>query len=179
MPVGYYIIPMVSGPYSRENPQRPMYVDEIRCNWTGHNVDALGVYVCKVNTTDAKHADLASRAGVRALPRNVTWDTVISSLTAVQRNAISNWCNSKGIPYDSSETVGEFLMRVINSGLFGLGNAALSTQVRNLNPAQQAAIAALCEKWGVAYADTDTVWQVSNRFGRVAWPGDTLTIEEY
>ena len=70
MPVAYYIIPMVAGPYSRGNGQRPDYVDEIRCNWTGHNIDDYGIYLCKVNTTDAKHTDLASRTGVRQLPRS-------------------------------------------------------------------------------------------------------------
>ena len=180
MPVAYYIIPMVAGPYSRANPQRPDYVGEIRCNWTGHNVDDLGVYICKVNTTDAKHADLASRQGVRQLPRSVTWDTVISTLTAPQRNAISNWCNSKNIPYDASETVGQLLVRIINSGLFGLGNTALTTQFQNLTQAQKDKIVALCAKWGQAQPGaTETVRQVTNRLGPIFWPGSELIVSEF
>ena len=180
MAVGYYIIPMIAGPYSRTNPQRPNYVDEIRCNWTGHSVDALGVYICKVNTTDAKHTDLAGRSGVRQLPRGVTWDTVLNTLTTPQRNVISNWCNGKGIPYDSTETVGQLLMRIINSGLLSFGNTALTTQYQNLSQAQRDKITALCTKWSIPQpAATETVRQITNRLGQVFWPGNTLNVEEY
>lgn len=172
MPVAYYLIPMVAAPYSRTNPQRPQYVDEIRCNWTGHNADALGVYVCKVNTTEAKHTDLVARTGVRQLPRNATWDTVISTLPAAARNAISNWCNSHDIPYDSTETIGQLLMRVINSGAFDLRNIALATQYQNLGTAQREKIAALCARWNItAPAPTETVRQITNRLGPIFWPG--------
>ena len=167
---------MVAEPYSRLNPQRPDYVDEIQCNWSGHNVDELGVYVCKVNTTEAKHTDLASRSGVRQLPRSASWDTVISTLPAAARNAIGNWCSNKGIPYDATDTIGELLMRIINSGLFALGNTALTTQYRNLTQAQKDKISALCQRWGQSVpADTDTVRTISNRMGRLFWPGDDDT----
>lgn len=182
MPEAYYIIPMVAGPYSRANPQRPDYVDEIKCNWSGHNVDALGVYICLVNTTEAKHTDLASRSGVRQMPRGYTWDSVISTLPANGRNAISRWCGDHGIPYDSSETIGQLLMRVINSGLFELGNTALDTQFQNLSQAQKDKIDALCQKHGIAHGQTDTVRQISDRCGRVFWPGDDrskIKVEEY
>src|SRR5512139_2356057 len=183
MPVAYYLIPMVAGPYSPENKQRPDYVDEIRCNWTGHNVDALSIYVCKVNTTEAKHTDLASRAGVRQLPRGYTWDTVLSTLPPAARNAISNWCNSKGIPYDASETIGQFLMRVINSHLFSLGNTALATQYQNLTQAQKDRVTALCQRWGQTQPGaTETMRQISNRIGPVVWPGNDdgkVHVEEF
>lgn len=179
MPEAYYIIPMVAGPYSRTNPQRPQYVDEIACNWTGHNVDELGVYICKVNTTEAKHTDLASRAGVRQLPRGYTWDTVLSTLPPAARNAISNWCNSKSIPYDSSETIGQLLMRIINSGLFSLGNTALNTQVQNLTQTQRDRIATYCQKWNIQYSQTDTVKQISERCGPIFWHGPSLHVEEF
>lgn len=176
MPIAYYIIPMVAGPYSRTNKQRPDYVDEIQCNWSGHNVDALGVYVCLVNTTEAKHADLASRASVRQLPRSVTWDTVLSTLPTAARNAILNWCSAHGIPYDATETVGQLLMRIINSGLLSLGATALTTQHRNLTQAQRDKIAALCQRKEQAIpSDTETVRQISDRLGRVVWPGNDRT----
>ena len=180
MPIGYYLIPMVAGPYSRTNPQRPAYVDEIRCNWTGHNVDALGVYVCKVNTTAAKHTDLASRAGVRQLPLSITWETVISSLTPVQRNAISNWCSNHGIPYDAAETVGDLLMRVINSGLWQLGSTARTAAFATLTAAQQDRIRALCIKWGQPEPQAaETVAALSQRLGAVYWHGPTLPVTEF
>jgi hypothetical protein len=164
---------MVAGPYSRENKQRPMYVDEIRCNWTGHNVDELGYYVCKVNTTDAKHTDLASRTGVRQLPRNYTWNTVINTMPLPAQNVIKNWCNDRGIPYDATETLGELLMRIINSGLFSLGSTALTTQYQNLTQLQKDKITAICQRTGIAVPEaTETVRSITNRAGRVTWPGD-------
>ena len=176
MPEAFYIIPMVVGPYSPANPQRPMYVDEIKCNWTGHNVDALGVYVCLVNTTDAKHTDLAGRTGVRQLPRAYTWDTVISTLPSAARNLIRNWCTAHNIPSDTSETIGQLLLRVINSGLFELGNTALTTQYQNLTQTQRDKIVALCQKHGIAQpTSTETVRQLSDRLGPRFWPGNDST----
>jgi hypothetical protein len=174
---------MVAGPYSRTNAQRPMYVDEIRCNWTGHNADALGVYVCKVNTTELKHADLASRAGVRQMPRGYSWDDVIGDLPPAGRNFISRWCSDHDFPYDDTETIGQLLMRVVNAGLFALGNTALTTQYQALNQAQRDKIAGLCQKWGEATpGNTETVRQISNRLGPVFWPGnddERVYVEEF
>jgi hypothetical protein len=180
MPEAYYLIPMVPGPYSRGNGQRPMYVEDIQCNWTGHNVDELDVYVCKVNTTETKHTDLASRAGVRQLPRDYTWDTVISTMPPVARNFISNWCNSHNIAYDSAETIGQFLQRVINSGLFSLGNVAVSTQYQNLTQVQKDKISNLCAKWNITQpTNTETVRSITNRTGNVWWNGASLYVKEY
>ena len=180
MPEAYYIIPMVAGPYSRENKQRPMYVDEIRCNWTGHNVNDLGVYICKVNTTEAKHTDLNSRQGVLQLPRAYTWDTVISTMPAPARNFISNWCNSHSIPYDSTETIGQLLQRVINVGLFHLGSTALNTQFQNLSQVQKDKITALTNRFNMSPpGQTETLKQISNRVGPRCWPGNELNVREY
>ena len=180
MPEAYYIIPMVAGPYSRTNPQRPMYVDEIRCNWTGHNVDELGIYVCKVNTTEAKHTDLSGRAGVRQLPREYTWDTLIADMHPAARNFVRNFLLDHGLPQAApDETIGDVLMRVINSGLFSLGNAPLELQFQYLTQAQQNKISALYNKWGIAYTPTDTVKDLSRRGGRAWWNGNALKVEEY
>lgn len=174
MPELYYMIPMVAGPYGRTNPQRPQYVDEIACNWSGHNVDALGVYVCLVNTTAAKHVDLASRADVFQLPAAYSWDTVISTMPAAARNYVRNLCNNRlGIDYDTSETIGEVLMRIINSGLFELANTPVTTQFQNLSANQQNKIRALFEKLGLTIpAAIETVKQINQRGGRVVWPGN-------
>lgn len=184
MTEAYYVIPMVAGPYSRTNPQRPDYVDEIRCNWVGHNVDLFSVYVCLVNTTATKHADLASRAGVYQLPPEYTWDTVISTMQAAARNYIRNLCDNRlGIPYSTSDTLGELLMRIINSGLFEFGNVSLDTQFQNLSQAQQNKIINSFAKWGmVAPSSTETIKQISDRGGRVFWPGNDRTkvrVEEF
>jgi hypothetical protein len=183
MPEAYYIIPMTTAPYSRTNPQRPMYVDEIACNWSGHNVDTLGVYVCMVNTTEAKHTDLASRAGVRQMPRAYTWDTVISTMPAAARNTISNWCTSKSIPYDSTDTIGQLLQRIINSGVFSLGNTAVTTQYQNLTQDQKDKITALCTKWSITQPTaTETIRSINRRTGGIWWPGNDRTkvrVDEY
>lgn len=171
---------MVAGPYSRTNAQRPDYVDQIRCNWTGHNVDALGVYVCKVNTSEAKHTQLAAQPGVVQLPREYTWDTVISTMQAAARNRIRNFATTIGIDYDTTETIGEFAQRVINSGLWDLGNTVTSVQFQNLTPGQQNKIINLCQKWGLpAPTATETVKQLSSRGGKKWWAGNELYVEEF
>jgi hypothetical protein len=174
MPILYYMIPMVAGPYGRTNPQRPQYVDEIACNWSGHNVNTLGVYVCMVNTTAAKHADLASRADVFQLPAQYTWDTVISDMQAAARNYVRNLCNNRlGIDYDATETIGECLMRIINSGLFELADTPVTAQFQSLSANQQAKIVALFQRLGLTIPSaTETVKQISQRGGRVVWPGN-------
>lgn len=178
MPEAYYFIPMVSGPYNRSNPQRPDYVDEIRANWVGHNVDSLGYYVCKVNTTEAKHADLASRAGVLQLPRGYTVNTRLSSLPPAARNAISNWCNQRDIPYDD-ETLEELLMRVVQSGIFVLGNVSLLTEFSILTTEQQNKITEFCIKWGIALPNgNESVRQIVNRSGLVSWNPSRVWVEE-
>lgn len=179
MPIGYFIVPMVPGPYSRENPQRPAYLDEIQANWTGHNVDDLGVYVIKVNSTAEKLADLDSRLGVRSLPRDYTWETVIGDLPIVARTFVQNWLTNHDLPYDATETIGELLQRIINSGLFTLRNVALTATVGSLTTDQRDRIALLCGRWGIEYSDGDTVRQLTDRCGPVFWPGDQLTVEEY
>lgn len=181
MPVGYYLIPMVAGPYSRFNKQRPDYVDAIECNWTGHNVDAMGVFVCKVNTTEAKHTDLASRSGVNRIPEPYTWDTVIADMHVAARNYVANnICAPLNIPYDETETIGEFLMRVINTDLFSLEDTPVDTEYQNLTSSQQNKVANLLSKWGLQPPiNTETVKQLSNRGGNKWWNGDKLVVEEY
>lgn len=177
MPEAYYIIPMVAGPYSFDNPQRPDYVDEIKCGWSGHNVDALGVFVCLVNTTEAKHTNLESRPGVRQLPRGYTWDTLISSLPAAARNFVNNWLTQHDLPAaGTGETIGDILQRIINSGLFSLGLTPLNTQFIDLNAEQKTKIVMLCMKWGLDLpADNETVGSLSRRCGAVWWPGNDRT----
>jgi len=180
MAIGYYIIPMVAGPYSRENPQRPDYVNEIRCNWTGHNVDEMGIYICKVNTTDAKHTDLMSRTGVQRLPAEYTWDTVIADMHVAARNYIANSvCAAFDIPYDETETIGELLMRVINTGLFSLQGLELDTQFYELPISSQNKILNLCDKWGIPINDTDTIRDITDRAGPHFWDGGKLQVSEY
>lgn len=164
---------MVAGPYNRQNPQRPDYVDEIQCNWTGHNVDAYSVYICKVNTTEAKHTDLNSRAGVRQLPRAANWNTQISTLAQNTQNVISNWCAGKDIPFDSSDTIGELLVRIIAAGIVGFGNISLATQYQTLSQNMQDKILAIVQRFNLPSPQpTTTVRTMARVLGLALWPGN-------
>lgn len=180
MPVGYYIIPAVPGPYSRQNPMRPQYVDEIRCNWTGYPVPSLAIFICKVNSTDVKLADLDSRNGVYALPRGYTWDTPLLSLPAGARVAISNWCANHNIVYDENETIGELLLRIINSDLFNIFGVPRDATFGSLNSEQKNRILNLFIKHNLAPpSDTETVASISKRGGGTWWNAPLLYVPEF
>jgi hypothetical protein len=137
------------------------------------------VYLCVVNTTEAKHTQLASQTGVRQLPRGYTLDTVISSLNGAGRNRISDLCTSFGIPYISSETIEQFIGRVIGSGAFELGAIDVSTQFSGLPPGQQQKIQSMFNKWGIPYSSTDTVRQIVDKFRPVSWNPRSCHVEEF
>lgn len=189
MPVGYYLIPAASGPYDFINQDRPDYIQpqrggtpEVPTNWTGHPVYALGYWVCKVNTTEENHTLLASKANVRQLPRNYTWDTVISTMPAAARNAISNWCTQRGIAYDSTDTIGQFLMRVIVVGICNLGNTTQTTQFQNMTLARRNAITAACQAYEIALpTNTETARSILRRLGPLIWNGNStdVNVEEF
>jgi len=180
MPVNYYIIPQTAGPYSVSNPQMPMYVDEIQCNWSGHPVPGFDFFICKVNTLDAKHNDLIGRPGVYQMPKGYYWDTVISTIAAVGRNYISAWCSINGFPYDETETIGQFLMRIINTGLFELGSTPLNTPFSSLTSQQRVLIVASCLRWDIPTPnESETIREITDRCGPVWWNGDSIFVEEY
>ena len=68
MTIGFYVIPMETGPHSRGTGQRPMYLDALRANWSGCPMFARNRFLCQVNTTAAKHTLLDAQAGVIGLP---------------------------------------------------------------------------------------------------------------
>jgi hypothetical protein len=178
MPIAYYIIPMVPGPYSRENPQDPAYVFEIRCNWTGHNIDQFGVFVCKVNTTPAKHADLESRPGVWKFPEDGL-NTVISTLHAATRNRISNKLGQIGLPYYEDETLKDLIQRVIVAGVLEWGNADRYTTLDDMPGNSQARTSNIFSKWGWAYNGTDTLEQLLNTCKNDFWNPEAYPVREF
>ena len=137
MPVQYYIIPPTAPPYSEAAPQEPQYVSEIRCNHIPYYLPSFNQFLVMVNTTPAKHADLAGRAGVRQLPAGITVDTVISTLSNPAQNVISNFCTQIGIPFDVTETIGGLLNRIILSDICTFGGTSTTTQYNALTAEQQ------------------------------------------
>lgn len=171
MSIHYYLVPMSAPPYSRENPQRPLYMDDIRCNWTGHPLNGLGYYVCLVNTTDAKHSELANQPGVQRLPGN--WNTPVLSLSTPLQNTINRWCNNHNIPYDPNETIGELIERIIASAVLGLQGYQLSTPFSLLPAYKRKQIIAFCQQSKFAIPnDNETMSTLLHRSGRDIWPGN-------
>lgn len=174
----HYLIPMVAGPYSRDNKQRPDYVDEIQCNWVGHNIDYYSYYICMVNTTEAKHADLASRAGVKQLPRKVL-SKLVGNLPAGVITQIQAILTQLDLPYYADETLKELIQRVLVSGLFHLPNVSRDTLLRDLPQEVQDRGGALLDKWGIPYSGTDTVAQVIARCRDMFWHPENVNVEYY
>jgi hypothetical protein len=176
----FYIIPMAPGPYSATNKQRPDYVEAVGClNWHGAPVFAFDVYVCRINTTPARHADLASRAGVRQFPAGVTWDTVISALTNLQQNFVSNVCSQLGIAFDASETVGGLLSRILFSANLSFGNISTTTQYNALTQIQRDGLAGFAQRWGLQPPGAnETIKNMTGRMGAKMWNGSLPILEE-
>lgn len=61
---------MSEPPYSRENPQRPMYMDELRINWTGSPLFKRKCYLVMANSTPEKLLLLQNKKGVIDMPNN-------------------------------------------------------------------------------------------------------------
>jgi hypothetical protein len=112
MPIGHYIIQMTAPPYSRATPQAPLYMDELRTNWSGYPLFGFDRYLVQVNTTDAKHDQLEGRAGVMSL-RRLNLDDTVGSLPSVARNRVRGYLTDLGLPYDANETIDQLIRRVI------------------------------------------------------------------
>lgn len=63
-----FLIPMTEPPYSRENPQRPQYMDELRINWTGSPLMVKKHYLVMANSTPEKLLELQNKKGVIDMP---------------------------------------------------------------------------------------------------------------
>lgn len=178
MPVAYYLVPMEPGPYSRTNKQRPQFMDEIKCNWTGYPLMGFDRYLCKVNTTAAKHADLESRAGVWAFPPDGL-NTVISTLHPSERNRIQQALNQLSLPYYNDETLRNLIQRVIMAIECEWGSADRATELQNMPGNSQARTANLFNKWGIQYQLGDTLEQLLAAGGDTFWNPEALVVQEF
>ena len=59
---------MSEPPYSKENPQRPQYMDELRINWTGSPLMIKKHYLVMANSTPEKLLELQNKKGVIDMP---------------------------------------------------------------------------------------------------------------
>jgi hypothetical protein len=174
----FYIIPMTTVVEGSRTIQKPDFVDALQCNWTGHNLDHYNVYICMVNTTEAKHTQLAAQTGVRQLPR-VKLSRLVSSMPAGVISKIQTVLTNLDLPYYADESLKQLMQRILVSGLFEIPNISLDTLLRDLPQAVQTRGAAFMDKWGVSYSGTDTVGQIIARCRDVFWNPDTVDVEEY
>jgi hypothetical protein len=70
----------------------------------------MGVYVCQVNTTDEKHVELSKQSGV---VRMAKWTDKLSSLAKTESDKITALCTTSDVAYDSKDTVGTFVNKLV------------------------------------------------------------------
>jgi len=75
---------MTEKPYSRQNPQKPKYIDELGISWSGVPLFGKNVYIVKAASTVEKLDELQSMPGVIDFP-NVD-DDVLSSLPKARKD---------------------------------------------------------------------------------------------
>lgn len=109
---------MTEPPYSKENPQRPQYMDNLRINWTGSPLFAKKYYLVKANSTLEKLNTLQAEAGVIDLP-NINTD-VMETLPVARKIKNATIEKLLGITSDPKSKVLDFVNQVARSG----GNAA-------------------------------------------------------
>lgn len=100
---------MSSPPWSKQNPQGPLYMDELRTNWSGSPLPQSSAYVVKVNSTPEKLLELQNKPGVVDFP-NVDED-ILDSLPTERKlkdKAIKDLLKIKDV---KDEKVRDFINR--------------------------------------------------------------------
>lgn len=108
-----FLVPMTEPPYSRQNPQRPMYMDELRINWTGSPLFKAKHYVVKTNSTAAKLLLLQNKPGVIDFP-NVDTDE-LSKLTQDRKTKDTEIKKVLGLKDLAGEKVKDYINRAAMS----------------------------------------------------------------
>jgi hypothetical protein len=157
---------------------QPKYVAEIKSSWTGYPLTFFGYYVCKVNTTAAKHLDLESRQGVWRFPPSGL-ETIIDTLHPSEQNRISQLCGIIGIPYYSDETLRSLLQRVIVTDVLDWGNSDRYTSLENMPGNSQARTSNLFTKWGLSFVPTNTLEELQNICADTFWNPDKVYVGEF
>ena len=63
-----FLVPMTEPPYTKETPRMPMYVDDLRTNWTGVPIFQKNYYLIKANGTASQLLALQNKQGVIDFP---------------------------------------------------------------------------------------------------------------
>lgn len=63
-----FLVPMTEPPYTKETPRMPMYVDDLRTNWTGVPLLSRGYFLIKVNAPEERLLALQNKQGVIDFP---------------------------------------------------------------------------------------------------------------
>ena len=169
MTIGYYIIPTTDPPYSVFNPKAPKYLDDLKCDSTGHNLDKFGVYICAVITTDEKHKILCEQKGALSLPG---WDDPLSKMDITKAVGLAAWLDSKGLAFDSKETTAKLLHRMLACSLLGLtGREDVTTSKDALTISQKSALSTLCTLREITVSSNDTIRTISDKIGEKCWNG--------
>lgn len=108
-----FLVPMTEPPYSRENPQRPQYMDELRINWTGSPLMVKRHYLIMANSTPEKLLELQNKKGVIDMP-NIDDDKLVSLPKARKdKNKIIETLIGK--TFDQEKSVKDLINEVANS----------------------------------------------------------------
>lgn len=110
---------MSSPPYSRENPQRPLFTEELRINWSGTPLKNKPFYVIKAGCADNldKLSKLQEKLGVIDFP-NILDDKMdkLPKERDDKNKLIKQAVRIVDDPKYKSESVRQFINRVTSSG---------------------------------------------------------------
>lgn len=103
---------MSEPPYSKENPQRPMYMDELRINWTGSPLMIKKHYLVMANSTPEKLLELQNKKGVIDMP-NID-DDKLKDLPKARKDKNTLIETLVGKTFDQKKTVKDLINEVAN-----------------------------------------------------------------
>lgn len=106
-----FLVPMTDPPYSRDNPQRPKYCDEL--TWSGVPIFSKNYYLIKASGTDAQLLTLQNQQGVFDFP-NIDTDRLIDTPKA-RRNKNKLIFQKLGITENERLTALQFINLCANS----------------------------------------------------------------
>lgn len=108
-----FLVPMTKPPYSKENKQRPEYMDELRINWTGSPLFVKKHYLIMANSTPEKLLELQNKPGVIDMP-NIDEDK-LSNLPLARKVKNKEIEKVLSRTFDEKLTVKDFINSVANS----------------------------------------------------------------
>lgn len=117
--IRFFLVPMSEPPYSRENPQRPLFTEDLLINWTGIPLKNAPYYLIKAACHDDKVKkldDLQASPGVIDFPNVLTDDNDKLPKARLDKNKLIKDVVGIVEAKDKKEKVGEFIDRVREKG---------------------------------------------------------------